>query len=145
MDLFNAMNVGATALNAQRERMNVIASNLANIHTTRTPEGGPYRKKSVVFEARNPESPFERQLNDKLQKHVQGVHVREVAESGASPQKVFDPSHPDADIEGYVLMPNINLMSEMVDMISASRSYEANVTAVNASKNMAAKALEIGK
>ena len=145
MDLFNAMNVGASALNAQRERMNVIASNLANIHTTRTPEGGPYRKKSVVFEAGSPESPFERQLNDNLEKHVQGVHVREIAESGASPQKVFDPSHPDADSEGYVLMPDINLMSEMVDMISATRSYEANVTAVNASKNMAAKALEIGK
>lgn len=145
MDLFNAMNVGASALNAQRDRMNVIASNLANIHTTRTPEGGPYKKKSVVFEACNPESPFERQLQDKLDKQIQGVHVREIVESQALPQKVFDPSHPDADGEGYVLMPNINLMSEMVDMISASRSYEANVTAVNASKSMASKALEIGK
>lgn len=145
MDLFNAMNVGASALNAQRERMNVIASNLANIHTTRTPEGGPYKKKSVVFEAGNGDSSFEHQLNHQLEKHAQGVNVREIVESGAPPQQVFDPSHPDADADGYVLMPDINLMSEMVDMISASRSYEANVTAVNASKNMAAKALEIGK
>jgi flagellar basal-body rod protein FlgC len=145
MDLFKAMNISASALSAQRERMNVVASNLANIHTTSTPEGGPYKKKNVVFEAHGVEKSFESHLQDHLHRQVKGVRVKRVIESEQPPQKIFDPSHPDADSEGYVLMPNIDLMSEMVDMISATRSYEANVTAVNASRNMAAKALEIGK
>jgi len=145
MDFFNAMNISASALSAQRERMNVVASNLANIHTTRTPEGGPYRKKSVVFEAQDPAGPFESMLQDRLREQVKGVRVAGIEASRKPPLRVYDPSHPDADEEGYVLKPDINLMSEIVDMISASRSFEANVTAVNASKNMATKALEIGQ
>ncbi len=145
MDLFSAMQISGSALSSERERMNVIAGNLANVHTTRTPEGGPYRKKSVVFESRSMRSPFENELNNRLQGKVQGVRVSGIVESDEPPLKVYDPSHPDADKEGYVLLPNINLMSEMVDMISASRAYESNVTAVNSSKNMAEKALEIGK
>ncbi len=145
MNFFDAMNISASALNAQRERMNVVASNLANIHTTRTPEGGPYRKKSVVFEAQSPSSPFENLLQDRLRGQVQGVHVAGIEASRKPPLRVYDPSHPDADKDGYVLKPDINLMSEIVDMISASRSFEANVSAVNASKNMATKALEIGR
>lgn len=145
MDFFNAMNISASALSAQRARMNVVASNLANIHTTRTPEGGPYRKKSVVFEVQDPGGPFESLLRDRLREQVKGVRVAGIESSRKPPLRVYDPSHPDADEEGYVLKPDINLMSEIVDMISASRSFEANVSAVNASKNMAAKALEIGR
>lgn len=145
MDFFDAMNISASALTAQRSRMNVVASNLANIHTTRTPEGGPYRKKSIVFEAENVPSSFERELEDRLEEQVKGVRVSGIEESSKPPLRIYDPSHPDADKDGYVLKPDINLMSEIVDMISASRSFEANVSAVNASKNMANRALEIGK
>jgi len=145
MDFFDAMNISASALNAQRERMNVVASNLANIHTTRTPEGGPYRKKNVVFEAQSLGSPFENMLQDRLRDQVRGVRVAGVEASNKPPLRVYDPSHPDADKDGYVREPDINLMSEIVDMISASRSFEADVSAVNTSKNMAMKALEIGR
>ncbi|NOY52936.1 MAG: flagellar basal body rod protein FlgC [Deltaproteobacteria bacterium] len=145
MDFFDAMNISASALNAQRERMNVVASNLANIHTTRTPDGGPYRKKSVVFEAQSLGSPFDSMLQDRLREQVQGVRVAGIESSNKPPLRVYDPSHPDADKDGYVLKPDINLMSEIVDMISASRSFEADVSAVKTSKNMALKALEIGR
>ncbi len=145
MDLFNAMNISASGLTAQRDRMNVISSNLANMHTTRTPEGGPYRRKSVVFEAHAPVPPFQQVLQDRIGQQAKAVRVSGIAESNKPPVRVYDPSHPDAGADGYVALPAINLMSEMVDMISASRAFEANITAVGASKNMASKALEIGR
>ncbi len=145
MDLFTAMDISASGLSAQRDRMNVISSNLANIHTTQTPEGGPYRKKSIVFEAQPAKNSFEQMVQDRLSEQVKAVKVVGIRESTRPPIKVYDPSHPDANESGYVLLPDVNLMSEMVDMISASRSFEANVTAVNASKSMALKALDIGK
>ncbi len=144
MDLFSAMNISASGLAAQRDRMNVISSNLANMHTTRTAGGGPYRRKSVVFETQAAPS-FQEVLQDRIGQHAKGVRVSGVAESGKPPVRVFDPSHPDAGADGYVLLPAIDLMSEMVDMISASRAFEANTAAVGASKNMANKALEIGR
>lgn len=145
MDLFSALDISASGLAAQRDRMNVVSSNLANSHTTRTAEGGPYKKKNVVFEAQAVRDSFDQVLQDRLQDQVQAVRVVGVRDSTRPPLKVYDPAHPDADQEGMVQMPDINLMSEIVDMISATRSFEANVTAVNATKGMAMKALEIGK
>jgi len=145
MDFFTALEISAAGLSAQRDRMNVISGNLANMQTTRTPEGGPYRKKSVVFEARPLASRFDRFLQDRLRGRIQAVRVVGVVESAKEPVRVYNPSHPDADADGYVRMPNMNLMAEMVDLLSASRSFEANVSAVSAAKSMALKALEIGR
>lgn len=142
MDIFSAFKISASGLSAQRIRMNVIASNLANINTTRTPEGGPYKKKGVVFAA---VPVFRELLDSELGKNLKGVKAVNIVESKNQPIQVFDPSHPDADDKGYVYMPNINSIEEMINMLSAARSYEANITAINAAKNMAVKALEIGR
>ncbi|WP_305045787.1 flagellar basal body rod protein FlgC [Geoalkalibacter sp.] len=143
MDLFNSMRISSTALQAQRTRLDTISSNLANMETTRTPEGGPYKKKDVVF--RPVGTSFEERLERSLRGAAQGVRVERIVADNGPPKLVYDPAHPDADEGGYVAMPNINLMDEMVDMMSASRAYEANVTVVKASKRMALKALDIGR
>lgn len=140
MDLFTSLKVSASGLTAQKKRMDVVSSNLANVNTTRTPEGGPYKKKSPVFTA-VPVGGFDDVLKSQT---VSEVKVTEVVEDKREPQMVFDPSHPDANPDGYVAMPNINLMEEMVDMLSATRAYEANVTAISNSKSMAQRALDIG-
>lgn len=140
MDLLTAFKISASGLNVQRTRMNVIASNLANINTTRTAEGGPYRRKEVVVAAQPAEPSFKDVLGSKVNK----VEVAEIREDNGPLRKVYDPNHPDADPDGYVSLPNVNLMEEMVDMISTSRSYEANVTATSTTKNMIQRALEIG-
>lgn len=145
MDLLTAMKISASGLSAQRTRMNVVSSNLANIETTRTLEGGPYRAKSVVLMSTPVQKDFREALSDSLNEHTQGVQVVDVIEDKDNLKEVFNPSHPDADERGIVLMPNVNLMEEMVDMLSAVRSYEANVTAINATKSMAMKTLEIGR
>jgi flagellar basal-body rod protein FlgC len=125
--------------------MNLISANLANVNTTRTPEGGPYRRKEVVFEAR-PQSPsFRDVLQSRQGRQPAEVHAIKVFDDPRPAVLKFDPGHPDADEQGYVRLPNVNMMEEMVNMISATRSYEANVAAVKASKDMALKALEIGK
>ncbi len=142
MDIFTSLKISASALQAQRTRLNTISSNLANIETTRTPEGGPYRKKEVVF--RSAEPSFGERLEQSMQ-GVRGVEVAEVRSSGAPPKMVYNPGHPDADTEGFVAMPNIDLLGEVADMTSATRAYEANVTAVKAAKRMALKALDIGR
>lgn len=143
MDIFNSLRISSSALQAQRMRLDTISSNLANMETTRTPEGGPYQKKSVVF--RPVGTSFEERLDRSLRGAVQGVRVDRILADTSEPKMVYDPAHPDAEDSGYVAMPNINLMDEMVDMKSASRAYEANVTVVKASKRMALKALEIGR
>ncbi len=143
MDIFTSMKVGASALKAQRMRLNTISSNLANVETTSTPEGGPYKKKNVVF--RPVGTSFEKQLDSNLKGAVQGVQVQRITADEREPRMVYDPSHPDADPQGYVAMPNINVMDEIVDMMSATSAYEANVTVVQSAKRMALKALEIGK
>jgi len=140
MDLMSAFKISASGLNVQRTRMNVIASNLANINTTRTPEGGPYRRKEVVVSAQ----PVDKSFQDVLGSKINKVEVVEIREDNGPLKKVYDPNHPDADEKGYVSLPNVNLMEEMVDMISTSRSYEANVAATSATKNMLQRALEIG-
>lgn len=145
MDLLTAMSISASGLTAQRARMNVVSSNLANVQTTRTPEGGPYRAKSIVFMAKPAPEDFKAALAGKLNEGMQGVEILGVIEDKEDFKEVYDPSHPDADERGVVLMPNVNVMEEMVDMLSATRAYEANVTAISAAKSMALKTLEIGK
>ncbi|MEJ2200983.1 MAG: flagellar basal body rod protein FlgC [Desulfuromonadaceae bacterium] len=143
MDVFDSLKISSSALRAQQLRLNTISSNLANVETTRTPEGGPYRKREVVFQSTD--QPFARQLEQSLKGSVQGVEVSEIRTSEVPPKIVYNPSHPDADADGNVAMPNINVLDEMVDMTSATRAYEANVTAIKAAKRMALKALEIGR
>jgi len=133
---FSAIDISASGLSAQRRRLDTVAENIANAETTRTERGGPYRRKQVVFE--------EIALRE-LGLGQQGVKVREIAEDPRPPHLVYRPGHPDADANGYVAMPNVNIVEEMVDMISATRSYEANATALNATKAMARKALELGR
>jgi flagellar basal-body rod protein FlgC len=146
MDFFSAMNVSASALSAERTRMNLISSNLANASTTRTPEGGPYKRKDAVFSAAPLEgSAFSRTLDGATGKQVRQVQVERIVEDQNPPRIQYDPSHPDADSQGYVAMPNVNVIEEMADMLTASRAYEANVTAVQAAKSMALKTLEISK
>jgi len=145
MDFFDALHTSSSGLTAQRLRMNLISSNLANIHTTRTPKGGPYKRKDAIFEAKPVAESFKDVLSSRGAKGVSEVKVAEIIEDPAPPIMKYDPKHPDADEKGYVAMPNINLMEEMVNMITAARSYEANVAAVKASKSMALKALDIGK
>ncbi len=145
MDFFTSLDLSASALAAQRERMNVISSNLANVNTTRTEEGGPYRKKSVVFKATQMGTPFEKALKNSIDKQIMGVRVEKVVEDKGPGRMVYDPNHPDANKDGYVEYPNVNLMSEMVDMINATRAYEANISVMQTSKNMANKALTLAQ
>jgi len=141
MNISSSFGLCGAALTAQRAKMDVITSNLANADVTRTPEGGPYRKKSVVLTSEPVKDKFDKSLRDALKT----VRVAEVTEDASPPRLVHNPSHPDADANGFVAMPNVNLMSEMADMIAVSRAYEAMVTAFDATKNMALKTLEMGK
>lgn len=145
MSFFKSMNISASGLKAQTLRMNVLSTNLANAQTTRTPEGGPYRRRDVVFTAAPTGHAFEDYLDETFGTQLQEVQVVDIHKDKAPPRKVHDPSHPDADENGFVELPNIQVMSEMVNMITATRAYEANTTAINASKQMAMKALEIGR
>jgi flagellar basal-body rod protein FlgC len=137
----SALDLSAAGLSAQRMRMNVLAENLANVETTRMPDGGPYRRKLVIFGA-EPVAAFG-QLLDAAQ--LSTVKVQGVVESAEPPRLVHQPSHPDANAEGFVALPNVNPLLEMVDLLAATRAYEANVTAVQAAKSMYNKALEIGR
>lgn len=145
MNLLDSLHTSSSALSAQRVRMNVISSNLANANTTRTPEGGPYRRKEVLMAAYPAQRTFEDILNANLTDSVSEVKVVGVVNDTRPFITKYDPQHPDANENGYVLMPNVNIVKEMVDMMSATRNYEANVTAINATKSMALKALEIGR
>lgn len=147
MSVFNTMNVSATGMTAQRLRMDTISQNLANINTTRTDSGGPYRRKITLFEEITGGKSFSNMLDQYLGEYskVGGVKVNKIVEDKSPFVSVYDPTHPDANKEGYVLMPNVNSLEEMTNLISANRSYEANVTALNSNKSMLAKALEIGR
>jgi flagellar basal-body rod protein FlgC len=128
--------------------MDVISNNIANVNTTRTVEGGPYARQRVIFEPRGDKSAslFPSVFAGTKQANLfQGVKVTGIVNDPTPPRMMYDPGHPDADKDGYVAMPNVNIVKEMVDMISATRSYEANVTSINSAKTMAAKALDIGK
>ena len=145
MDFLTALKISSSALSAQRLRMDVISSNLANINTTRTAEGGPYRRRDVVFASQPLTGTFGEILHSELEKELQEVEVVDIAVDPNPPKMVYDPRHPDANARGYVGMPDINVMGEMVNILSATRSYEANVAVVSATKSMVNKALEIGR
>lgn len=147
MGYFGALDIGASALTAQRLRMDTISQNIANANTTRTENGTPYRRRLVVFQERSQGIPFSEYLSASSKERyiAKGVKVAKVVEDSSPFKRVFDPGHPDADEEGYVEMPNVDVITEMVNMISATRAYEANVTSINTTKSMAMKALEIGR
>ncbi|SEO81769.1 flagellar basal body rod protein FlgC [Propionispora vibrioides] len=146
MGMFGAIDSAASGLTAERLRMDVISNNIANANTTRTAKGGPYRRQLVVFEPRSEQASFSQLLSKEMGDGAgDGVKVVGITEDDSPTRMVYDPHHPDANQSGYVEMPNVNIVTEMVDMITATRAYEANVTAVNSAKSMALKALEIGK
>jgi flagellar basal-body rod protein FlgC len=140
--VFSAFEVAASGLSAERVRMNTIASNLANARTTRTADGGPYKRLDPVFEAK----PLAQAAGaGGVGRAVSAVGVQRIAEDQRDPMQVYEPGHPDADPRGYVSYPNVNVVSEMVDMIAASRAYEAGITSVESVKTMARSALQIGR
>ena len=145
MDFFHSIQTSASGLSAQRLRMNLISGNLANVNTTRTLNGGPYRRKEAIFAAQPVNSSFNKILTDRLKNQFSGVRIEGIHEDRTEPLKKYQPSHPHADKDGFVAMPNIKPMEEMVNMISATRGFEANVTAIKAAREMALKALEIGR
>ena len=145
MSMFDGMNISATGMTAQRTRLDIIAENIANVNTTRDAQGNVYNRKSVIFQEKG-YATFEETLLGTAGYIGQGVKITDIFEDTETEGRmVYDPSHPDANEDGYVTYPNVNTVQEMTDMIDASRSYEANVTAFNASKNMMLKALELGK
>ncbi|HHV61033.1 MAG TPA: flagellar basal body rod protein FlgC [Firmicutes bacterium] len=157
MSVFSSIMISSSGLTAERLRMDVIANNIANANTTRTPAGGPYRRQQVLFSAVAAQYGLNRDWSEGGTGGAwapgpgQGTGVRGgvvvvgIIEDPSPLRMVYDPGHPDADARGYVAMPNVDVIKEMVDMISATRAYEANVTAINAAKSMAQKALEIGR
>jgi len=150
MPFLNSMNISASALTANRFRMDVIAENMANIQTTRTASGGPYRRRYVIFQEREPDIGFSSIFNRTTLKNTpyiagNGVRVANVGEDQSPFKLDHNPAHPYADEDGYVRMPNVEVVQEMVDMMAAYRAYEANITALNVFKDMAVKTLEIGK
>lgn len=143
MSVFNSMKINASGLTLERLKIDTISTNIANINTSRTEGGGPYLRKQVVFEenlvnARN-------SITNRLERKSAGVKVTGITEANEDLKVIYDPSHPDADEYGYVLMPNVNLVDEMIALINTQRSYEANVTALNTSKSILKKSLEISK
>ncbi|SNB45376.1 flagellar basal body rod protein FlgC [Geobacter sp. DSM 9736] len=145
MDSFNAMEISASALTAERRRMNLISNNLANANSTRTAEGGPYKRKDAVFAAVSAPGSFAEAMGRARGREPQKVEVMEIVEDQNPPRMQYDPTHPDADPKGYVAYPNVNVVEEMADMMAATRAYEANVTASKAAMSMEMKALELLK
>jgi flagellar basal-body rod protein FlgC len=156
MNIFRIFNVAGAGMSAQRTRMSVVAGNLANAETTRTPEGGPYRRRNVFFRALPLQENFPSLLQARsasplqlhrreLQADVNSVEVVGVHAGAREPRKAYDPQHPDADAEGYVSYPDINTMEEMTDLLAATRSYEANLTMFNTTKALVRKLLEMGR
>lgn len=145
MDFITALDMGASALSAERTHINIISMNLANAKTTRTPDGGPYRRRSVVMEATPVDAPFAKHMESALDKELRGVRVQSIAIDQRPHKLVFEPSHPDANEDGYVAYPDINVMEEMAALMTAQRGYESNVTTVEAIKQMYNKALEINR
>ncbi|MCL1884806.1 MAG: flagellar basal body rod protein FlgC [Defluviitaleaceae bacterium] len=151
MSFFNTMNISATGLTAQRLRMDIIAENIANVNTTRTADGGPYRRKTVLFEEMRNNDPFSNIFSGMFGGGSSipaplgmGVRVVGIVEDESPGLLTYDPTHPDADELGYVRMPNVNIVEEMVNMIAATRSYEANITAMGTARTMIQRTLEIG-
>lgn len=149
MDLFSAMEIASSGLNAQRVRMNALSSNVANARTTRTAEGGPYRRLDPVFQAvaldtGNSTNPSTTSQPSDKDRGAYLVSVAEIRQDQAPPQKMYDPNHPDADEQGFVELPNVNVVEEMVNLITATRAYESGVTVMQSIKSMVNSALRIG-
>ncbi len=143
-DLLSSMHISAAGMSAQRTRMDVIAENIANAESTHTREGGPYRRRQVIFQAINPKQPFSAAFSSAFQSGGrQSVKAAAIVQDKSPFREVYDPSHPDANARGLVQMPNVNPVEEMVNMNAASRSFEANVTTMEASKRMFLKSLEL--
>lgn len=151
MSMFGGIDAAASGLTAERLRMDVISNNIANVNSTRTVDGGPFKRKYVVFQPREAESnTFASMLDGAMNKGGKnragdGVRAVGIGTDDTQGKLVFDPGHPDANADGYVELPNVDIVNEMVDMITASRAYEANVTTINAAKSMAQQALNISK
>ena len=147
MSMFSAFDVTASGLTAQRLRMDVISENVANANTTRTEDGTPYRRKIVTFQQKGQQQTFSQVLHNVSSSYTgSGVKVSQIFEDTTTEMNmVYDPSHPDADEDGYVTYPNVNTVTEMTNMIDATRAFEANVTVMNSTKGMALKALDIGQ
>ncbi|MBI1789663.1 MAG: flagellar basal body rod protein FlgC [Acidobacteria bacterium] len=143
MSLFSALSVSASGMSAQRARAELLVENLANAETTRTPEGGPYRRKDVVFSSEAVSSPFSSVLNAQINAEATGVGVAEVVTDTRDPERRYLPGHPDADKDGYVAFPRVNPAEDMVDLMSATRTYQANVAAVSAVKDMIQRSLDL--
>lgn len=144
MDFMTALDMGASGLSAERTRMNIISMNLANTKTTRTPEGGPYRRKAAVMATTPIDSPFSKAMSTALDRELKGVRVLGIAQDSRPLKRVYEPGHPDANEEGYVFYPDINTVEEMTNMLTAIRAYEANVASISGVKSMFNKALELG-
>ncbi|MFQ5519011.1 MAG: flagellar basal body rod protein FlgC [Mariprofundus sp.] len=143
-DLLSSMHISASGMSAQRTRMDIVAENIANAESTRTVEGGPYKRRQVVFQAVSASQPFSNVFNSAFQSdRHQSVSAAQIRQDSAAFREVYDPSHPDANAQGVVKMPNVNTVEEMVDMNAAARSFEANVTTMEASKRMFLKSLEL--
>lgn len=147
MNFFKSINVSATGLTAERLRMDIISKNIANVNTTRTASGTPYRRQMPIYKELESGATFDEILSAAKGIDVtgNGVEVVAIEEDQSAFRREYNPTHPDAGEDGYVLLPNVDIVTEMINMISASRAYEANVTAMDATKSMAMKALEIGK
>lgn len=143
MSVFSSMQINASGLTLERLKMDTISTNIANAKTTRTEEGGPYKRKEVLFEENLKDQ--KNKLTGLNERRSVGVKVTGISEDGENFKQIYDPEHPDADIDGYVTMPNVNMVDEMIALITTQRSYEANVTALNTSKNILKKTLEISK
>ncbi|MEO8368115.1 MAG: flagellar basal body rod protein FlgC [Candidatus Solibacter sp.] len=144
MSLFSALSVGASGMSAQRARAELLVENLANAETTRTPEGGPYRRKDAVFESSPVESPFASIFSSELQ-GAGGVKVSDVVTDNSAPERRYLPGHPDADKDGYVAFPKMNAAEDMVDLMGASRSYGANISAIAAIKDMIQRSIDLAR
>lgn len=148
MDLFKIFSISGAGMSAQKTRMTVVASNMANTETTRTPEGGPYKRRDVLLQAVPPTDGFASSLEANFSERIdepQAVEVAGIKQSSRPPRKNFDPHHPDAGEDGYVSLPDINIMEETVDMMSAVRSYEANLTAFNTTKSLIRRLLDLSR
>lgn len=143
MSIFNSMQINASGLTLERLKLDTISTNIANINTTRTEEGGPYKRKEVVFEENLVDE--KNRLTGRMEKKSLGVKVVSILDDAENLKIIYDPNHPDADERGYVMMPNVDMADEMIALLKTQRSYEANVTALNTSKSILKKALEISK
>ena len=142
MSLFSVLSIGASGMSAQRMRAELLVENLANAETTRTPEGGPYRRKDAVFESASVESPFSSVFDDQVHA-AGGVEVSEIVTDMRDPERRYLPGHPDADTDGYVAYPRVNPAEDMVDLMGATRSYQANVAAIGAVKDMIQRSIDL--